>query len=98
MVWEGALYIDTTLPFGLRSAPKIFTALADGVAFIIHYLDDFLVTGAPASSECAVALKRVMDVFQRLGFPIAIEKLEGPTTCLEFLGFELDSQALEVRL
>ena len=23
---EGALYVDTTLPFGLRSAPKIFTA------------------------------------------------------------------------
>ena len=23
MVWDGNLYIDTTLPFGLRSAPKI---------------------------------------------------------------------------
>ena len=89
MVWEGALYINTTLPFGLRSVPKIFTALTDAtewiirqtsvhVAFIIHYLDDILVTGAPASSKCAVALRRVMDVFQRLGFPIAIEKLEGP--------------------
>ena len=29
MIWEGALYIDTALPFGLRSAPKIFTAIAD---------------------------------------------------------------------
>ena len=28
MMWEGALYIDTCLPFGLRSAPKIFTAIA----------------------------------------------------------------------
>ena len=25
MVWENSLFIDTTLPFGLRSAPKIFT-------------------------------------------------------------------------
>ena len=24
MQWEGNLYIDTVLPFGLRSAPKIF--------------------------------------------------------------------------
>ena len=31
MVWEGALYIDTVLPFGLRSAPKIFNAVADAV-------------------------------------------------------------------
>ena len=107
MTWEGALYIDTTLPFGLRSAPKIFTALADaaewiirqtGVGFIIHYLDDFLVAGAPGSSECAAALSTMRDVFQRLGFPIAVEKLEGPTPCLEFLGFELDSQAMKVRL
>ena len=50
MVWEGALYLDTALPFGLRSAPKIFNALADGLQWIleeqgvevIHYLDDFL--------------------------------------------------------
>lgn len=50
MLWEGGLYIDTALPFGLRSAPKIFTAIADavewvvkqeGVDFVLHYLDDF---------------------------------------------------------
>ena len=29
--WEGGLFVDTTLPFGLRSDPKILTALA-GVA------------------------------------------------------------------
>ena len=23
MMWDGALYVDTALPFGLRSAPKI---------------------------------------------------------------------------
>ena len=48
---ELCLWIYTTLPFRLRSAPKIFTALADaaeciarrrGVQFCIHYLDDYL--------------------------------------------------------
>ena len=29
MKWQGKLYVDTTLPFGLRSAPKIFNAIAD---------------------------------------------------------------------
>ena len=50
MVWDGALFIDTALPFGLRSAPKIFNAVADtvewivkeaGVSMVFHYLDDF---------------------------------------------------------
>lgn len=30
MKWQGKLYIDTTITFGLRSAPKIFTAIAHG--------------------------------------------------------------------
>ena len=43
------------LPFGLRSAPKVFTAFADlvawaihcrGVCWLLHYLDDFLLFGA----------------------------------------------------
>ena len=29
MVWRGRLYVDTVLPFGLRSAPKILSAAAD---------------------------------------------------------------------
>ena len=60
MMWEGALYVDTALPFGLRSAPKIFNAVADavdwvaksmGVSNLFHYLDDFLIVAAPNSLE-----------------------------------------------
>ena len=55
MIWEDSLFIDTALPFGLQSAPKIFTALADAeewmvrqqvVEFVIYYLDNFLVITA----------------------------------------------------
>ena len=108
MIWDSALFIDTALLFGLRSAPKIFMALADaaewilrkggGVNFIIHYLDDFLIIGAPDLPECQSALRIVMETFARLGFSLAVNKLEGPTTCLDFLGFELDSWLMEVRL
>ena len=58
MPWEGGLFVDTALPFGLRSAPKIFTAVVDavqwilqqeGVRFVIHFLADFLLVGAPES-------------------------------------------------
>ena len=56
MKWEGSLYVDTCLPFGLRSAPKIFTAMADAVEWIvkqkgvhdvIYYLDDYLLVSDP---------------------------------------------------
>ena len=29
MQWHGKVFLDTTLPFGLRSAPLIFTAIAN---------------------------------------------------------------------
>ena len=30
--WRQVTYLDTALPFGLRSAPKIFSAFADALA------------------------------------------------------------------
>jgi len=36
MIWQGKVYVDTVLPFGLRSAPKIFTAVADALQFILQ--------------------------------------------------------------
>ena len=63
MRWQGHTYIDATLPFGLRSAPLIFSAVADalewvvrsrGVRSICHYIDDFIIVGAPRSDECAL--------------------------------------------
>ena len=34
----------------------------------------------------------------RLGVPVAAEKCEGPTTCLTFLGIEIDTMVMELRL
>ena len=31
MNWQGHTFLDATLPFGLRSAPKIFSAVADAL-------------------------------------------------------------------
>ena len=62
MRWNKIIYIDTALPFGLRSAPKIFCAVSDTLEWILlqasissclHYLDDFLTLGAAESEECS---------------------------------------------
>lgn len=53
MKWQRHLYVDLTLPFGLRSTtPFIFNSVADVVEWILlnehhlsdllHYLDDFI--------------------------------------------------------
>ena len=105
--WKGETYLDRALPFGLRSAPKIFNALADFVAWILHqhgiryqlhYLDDFLLLGAPCSAEAQHCLEKAIQIFQDLGIPIALHKTEGPATVLIFLGILIDTEAFELRL
>ena len=107
MWWNGSLYIDTTLPFGLRSAPKIFCAIADmvkwvirstGVPIVTHYIDDFIIIGPPGCSECQQSLQKALQVCSNLGLPVAPQKTEGPSTCMPILGIEVDTQAMELRL
>ena len=107
MKWQDQIYVDTTLPFGLRSAPKIFNAVADGLAWvlqsegvrlILHYLDDFLVLGPPDMDECAQALATTLRICDELGVPITAETVDGPTTCLSFLGIEMDTASWQLRL
>ena len=101
--WKGDIFIDTVLPFGLRSAPKIFNSVADalewivrsnGVEEICHYLDDFLVVGAPGSPQCGESLAALLGCLEFLGFPVAVEKVEGPSSRLTFLGIEIDADAI----
>ena len=64
---------------------------AEGAQEILHHLDDFLLIGPPCSDSCATSLTKLLSVFNRLGIPIAEDKLEGPATCLVFLSIELDT-------
>ena len=107
MQWENNLYVDGTLPFGLRSAPRIFTAIADalewrarfeGTEHILHYLDDFLIMAPAGSPQCNLNLTRLLALFDRLHVPVASDKVEGPSTCLKFLGIEIDTQQMCLQL
>ena len=98
--WNGRVCLDTALPFGLRSAPKIFSAVADallwamygaGVSSALHYLDDFLFFGEPGTEECAKNLGLALATCRSLGVPVAEHKIEGPVCCMTFLGIEIDT-------
>ena len=108
MKWRDKFYVDLALPFGLRSAPKIFSRFADVLqhvllkeapaCFIQHYLDDFLILGKPDSDNCLNGLNRCISVCQQLGVPLAEEKTEGPSSCITYLGFVIDTIKLEISL
>ena len=70
----------------------------EGVSWLAHYIDDFITVGAPGSAECARNAAIMHDVCERLGTPTEPSKDEGPATVLSFLGLELETMALEVRL
>ena len=104
--WANRIYIDTALPFGLRSAPKFFSAVADaiqwilqhhGVSNLLHYLDDFIFVVnnfVEAETYKYILIHSLAD----LGVPLELPKSEGPSTCLTFLGIEIDTVIMQVRL
>lgn len=111
MKWCGSFYADLALPFGLKSSPAIwerYAALAEwlahrnGVKDAIHYVDDFLIPGAPSpSTQCADAVQALLALFARLGIPVSMPKLEAegkPATLVRFLGILIDTIKMEARL
>ena len=105
--WKGQVYIDPMLPFCLRSASKLFNAVADAIEWhlkqrriqhVFHYLDDFIVVARPASPNCREAIGILNEPCAYLGVPIADHKCDGPTTCLTFLEIEVDTIAGQLHL
>lgn len=107
--WRDKLYHDIVLAFGLRSAPYVFNLFAEALHWILerhiparlrHYLDDFLAIFSPSSPPSLVqeALTWMLKLGHQLGLRFQDAKVEGPSTCLEFLGIELDSVLMEARL
>lgn len=109
--WRGLYWCDLCLPFGLASSPAIWFRAMKMFSFIarkdprckdfIFYVDDVLVVGPANSSECDDTVKVLMDTFARLGILVNADKWaeEGPpATQKTFLGLELDSNRMVVRL
>ena len=86
--WEDQIYLDTALPFGLRSTPKLISAVADTLAwamlssrvqYLLHYLDDFLILGSPSLAQCHEALHKALQVCSTLGIPVVYTSQDSRT-------------------
>ena len=108
IMWEGQYYFDTCLPFGASSSCAIFERFSSSLQWIaatqfnirdsIHILDDFLFMGPPSSNSCQSDLSKFLGLCKVIGVPIKKEKTVAPTTCITFMGLELDSASMEARL
>ncbi len=101
VIRKGQLYVDGALPFELRSAPKLFTAVPNALLWVmgrhgVHeaLLDDYLICGPPGSAKCGIALRTSLDLCNKLGFRIADHKVDGPSTRLPFLGIPIDTAGM----
>ena len=105
--WLGQFFTDTRLPFGSRSSPFIFNTFAVALAwivlnvgrlaFLIHYLDDFFLANR-TKNGCRADMDVFLKICRELGVPIAEDKTEGPATRIVYLGIEIDTEAMTLRL
>ena len=97
---------DNRLCMGLSSSPYVFSKLSDfitrcasreGIDRVVNYLDDFCIVSGTLS-EGRLFQERLIAILRRMGFFISFKKIQSPATTVRFLGIEIDSVSLELRL
>ena len=100
------VYRYLRLPFGLKTAPALFSWLTaevnqllrqQGVRASMVYIDDFLVY-ADTEAECRIALSLLERLCEALSIRLDPKKTEGPTQRLTILGLILDTSAIRISL
>ena len=96
-------FVDKCLPFGasiscalyqrFSNAIKHITQVKSGNKIITNYLDDFLFI-AIRRLICNQDMQTLLDIYELIKLPIALEKIEWGTTCLVFLGILLNGERL----
>jgi len=104
--WQGKVYEFQCLPFGLSSAPRVFTKLLKPVLMhlrhqgirLIMYLDDMLVM-TQSRTELEQQLGQITSLLEMLGFVVNREKSQlQPVQRIQYLGFLIDSQDRRILL
>jgi hypothetical protein len=103
---RAGVYRYLRLPFGLKTAPALFSWLtaavndflrARGVAASMVYIDDFIVY-AESEAACRLALNTLKALCERLSIRLDADKTVGPTQRLTVLGIVVDTVRTTVAL
>ena len=106
--FDSEYYIDKCLPMGCAISCNIFEKFStflhwlvqkqSGLETLDHYLDDFIFAGKEGSNQCRTLMNCFLATCKDLGIPIADEKSVGPVTVLTFLGLEIDTEEMVIRI
>jgi hypothetical protein len=107
MQWRGKYYYDNVLVFGLASACRHWERVATAIHWmaqthlklqlLVHYIDDYLLISV-GSQLAQLQLQALLKLFDMLGVPISLDKLEGPTHVLPFLGIQINTSSMTLSL
>lgn len=104
--FKGNIFEYTCLPFGLSSAPLIFTKIMKPVLSYLRsrnftsvlYLDDFLLLGN-SYDKCCENVKNTIKILEGLGFLVNYKKsVLIPSNYIKYLGFLYDSLSMTISL
>jgi hypothetical protein len=69
-----------------------------GIETLDHYLDDFIFAGSEFNNNCKILMDTFMNISSKLGVPIAENKTVWTTTFLTFLGLDIDTLLMVVKI
>ncbi len=105
--FDGMFYYDKCLPMGCSISCSLFEKFSTFLEFLVkdwsssllvtHYLDDFLFV-SPSPNSCALLLELFSSICKQLGVPLAEEKTEGPVQTITYLGLEINTITMQVRV
>lgn len=105
LCFDDRFYVDNCLCFGSCSAPFIFTRLTDAVCcymrdrgiICFNYLDDIICLSKDRESGVSDQLELIATL-RYLGFHIAWKKICSPTCVCTYLGVEINTELMCLRL
>lgn len=106
--FDSKYYIDKCLPMGCSRSCRIFESFSSFLHWLVsqktglntldHYLDDFIFAGREHSGHCNKLMNCFSSTCTELGIPLADDKSVGPVTVLTFLGLEIDSEEMLIKI
>ena len=102
--WRQKVFIDLTVPFGLRSGAFFCQRVTTAIAFIMetrgcslcNYLDDF--GGVDAKDNAHRAFAELALVLRSLGISESLSKASPPSCIMTFIGIQFDTNKLTMEV
>jgi hypothetical protein len=106
--WRDDFYFDKCLPMGCSISCATFEAFTQalqwvlqnkcGVRYMSHILDDFILFGPHASTECRNSLFAFTELAKSLNIPLKAEKTIPPSTRATLHGIDVDTINMSLHL